>query len=93
LRGLIRHKYYAQAQQAEFMNTFCNLFFFVFQPTMHYLQKSVQWIETAFPLKWFVAVVPVNASVGILLLKTEKTASLVSLKSIDFSLNKKTLSC
>jgi hypothetical protein len=41
---------------------------------MHYLQRSVQWIETAFLLKWFVAVVPVNASVGILLPKTEETA-------------------
>jgi hypothetical protein len=70
----MRHKYYAQSQQGDFMNTLCNLFFFVFQLTVRYLEKSVQWIETVFPLKWSVAVVPVNASVGILLPKTEDTA-------------------
>jgi hypothetical protein len=41
---------------------------------MHYLEKSVQWIETAFPLKWSVTLVPVVASEGILLPKTEEAA-------------------
>jgi hypothetical protein len=41
---------------------------------MHYLERSVQWIKTVFPLKWSVVQVPVNALEGIIRQKTEGTA-------------------